>query len=159
MRCRKLCQRWSMKSLTTPPRLIAQGLKRRVPLQLHHPKRQCGLRMCFGPRARLRAEKRGGRRWRRRATTRVYSCFYSWHATAPQHPTSSKTSTHAQFQRYCARGSRARLGAALGGLPTKTYPLQCPRGHDGEGGAKSCASTAASTAGMRCVQPLVGTWS
>ena len=41
------CQRWSMKSLTTPPRLIAQGLKRRVPLQRHHPKRQCGLRMCF----------------------------------------------------------------------------------------------------------------
>ena len=47
MRCRKLCQRWSMKSLTTPPRLIAQGLKRRVPLQRHHPKRQCGLRICL----------------------------------------------------------------------------------------------------------------
>ncbi len=24
-----------------------QGLKRRVPLQRHHPKRQCGLRMCL----------------------------------------------------------------------------------------------------------------
>ena len=47
MRCRKPCQGWSMKSLTTPPRLIAQGLKRRVPLQRHHPKRQCGLRTCF----------------------------------------------------------------------------------------------------------------
>ena len=48
MRCRKPCQRWSMKSLTTPPRLIfAQGLKRRDPLQRHHPKRQCGLRMCL----------------------------------------------------------------------------------------------------------------
>ena len=44
MRCRKPCQRWSMKSLTIPPRLtFAQGLKHRDSLQQHHPKRQCGL--------------------------------------------------------------------------------------------------------------------
>jgi len=48
MRCRKPCQRWGMKSMTRPPRLIfAQGLKRRDPLQQHHPKCQCGLRMCL----------------------------------------------------------------------------------------------------------------
>ena len=47
MRCRKPCQRWSMKSLTRLPRpILAQGLKRRDPLR-HHPKRQCGLRMCL----------------------------------------------------------------------------------------------------------------
>ena len=45
MRCRKPCQRWSMKSLTRLPRPILQGLKRRDPLR-HHPKRQCGRRMC-----------------------------------------------------------------------------------------------------------------
>ena len=37
--------RWSMKSLTRLPRPILQGLKRRDPLR-HHPKRQCGRRMC-----------------------------------------------------------------------------------------------------------------
>jgi hypothetical protein len=48
MRCRKPCQRWGMKSMTRPPRpLFAHGLKRRNPLQQHHPKRQCGLRMCL----------------------------------------------------------------------------------------------------------------
>jgi hypothetical protein len=47
MRCRKPCQRWGMKSLTRPPRpIFAQGLKRRNPLR-HHPKCQCGLRMCL----------------------------------------------------------------------------------------------------------------
>jgi hypothetical protein len=47
MRCRKPCQRWSMKSLTRLPRpILVQGLKRRVPLR-HHPKRQCGLRICL----------------------------------------------------------------------------------------------------------------
>ena len=45
MRCREPCQRWSMKSLTRLPRPILQGLKRRDPLR-HHPKRQCGRRMC-----------------------------------------------------------------------------------------------------------------
>ena len=48
MRCRKPCQRWGVKSMTRPPRpFFAQGLKRRDPLQQHHPKRQCGLRMCL----------------------------------------------------------------------------------------------------------------
>ena len=156
--CQRTMARWAVGPAQASAQLWTLGaLRLHLSATVTHTQSQ---RYCsLAPRARLRAEKRGGRRWRRRATTRVYSCFYSWHATAPQHPTSSKTSTHAQFQRYCARGSRARLGAALGGLPTKTYPLQCPRGHDGEGGAKSCASTAASTAGMRCVQPLVGTWS
>ena len=47
MRCRKPCQRWSMKSLARLPRpSFAQGLKRRDPLR-HHPKRQCGLRICL----------------------------------------------------------------------------------------------------------------
>jgi hypothetical protein len=34
-------------------------------------------------------------------------------APGAQHPTSSKTSTHAQSQRYCARGPSARLGVIL----------------------------------------------
>jgi len=47
MRCRKPCQRWGMKSLTRPLRpIFAQGLKHRDSLR-HHPKRQCGLRMCL----------------------------------------------------------------------------------------------------------------
>jgi len=47
MRCRKPCQRWSMKSLTRLPRpIFDQGLKRRDSLR-HHPKRQFGLRMCL----------------------------------------------------------------------------------------------------------------
>ena len=47
MRCRKPCQRWGMKSLTRPPRpFFAQGLKHRDSFR-HHPKRQCGLRMCL----------------------------------------------------------------------------------------------------------------
>ena len=72
--------------------------------------------------------------WRRRATTRVCSCrgFLSMYgitqyhviqdidpctvASGAQHPTSSQTLTHAQSRRYCARGSRARLSAALGDL-------------------------------------------
>ena len=45
MRCRKPYQPWGMKSTTRP--FCAQGLKRRDPLQQHHPKRQCGLRMCL----------------------------------------------------------------------------------------------------------------
>ena len=61
MRCRKPCQRWNMKSLTDEVQEALstmeheefdataeaeQGLKRRDPLR-HHPKRQCGLRMCL----------------------------------------------------------------------------------------------------------------
>ena len=47
MRCRKPCQRWGVKSMTRPPRpFFAQGLKHRDSLR-HHPKRQCGLRMCL----------------------------------------------------------------------------------------------------------------
>ena len=45
MRYRRPCQRWGMKSTTRP--FCVQGLKRRDPLQQHHPKRQCGLRMCL----------------------------------------------------------------------------------------------------------------
>ena len=45
MRYRKPYKPWGMKSTT---RLFcAQGLKRRDPLQQHHPNRQCGLRMCL----------------------------------------------------------------------------------------------------------------
>ena len=45
MRCRKPYQRWGMRSTTRP--FFAQGLKRRDPLHIHHPGRQCGLRMCL----------------------------------------------------------------------------------------------------------------
>jgi hypothetical protein len=45
MRCRKPYQRWGMKITTRP--FFVQGLKRRDPLHHHHPKCQCGLRMCL----------------------------------------------------------------------------------------------------------------
>ena len=71
----------------------------------------------FGDARRRRRSRKSdaGRVSPSRAAAPAQASVLLWAPNA-QHPTSSKTSTHALSQRYCARGPRARLSTALGGL-------------------------------------------
>jgi len=72
----------------------------------HHPDDRLALRR-RGPR-----KSGAGRVSPSRADAPAQASAHLW-ATGDQHPMSSKTTSHAYSQRYCARGPHARLGVIL----------------------------------------------